>query len=66
MITAEAERNDVETDAIVAQWFDTIQDCIRNVQNAFGVTITCERRYPIEHNTNDGGVNIERDVGDNV
>lgn len=65
LITAEAERNDVETDTIVAQWLDTIQECIRNVQTAFGVTITCERRYPIEHNKN-GGDKIERDASDNV
>lgn len=55
LITAEAERNDVETDSIVAQWFDTIQDCIQKVKNAFGVSITCERRYPIPKNTNGGG-----------
>ena len=48
LITAEAERNDVETDAIVSQWFDTIQECIKAVKDAYGVTITCERRYPVE------------------
>lgn len=61
LITAEAERNDVETDSIVAQWYDTIQDCIAEVQSAYGVTIKCERRYPIE-----GGDNVERNAGDDV
>lgn len=65
LITAEAERNDVETDSIVAQWFDTIQDCIHKVKSAFGVTITCERRYPIPKNTNGGGKD-GRDAGDNL
>lgn len=61
LITAEAERNDVETDSIVAQWYDTIQECIAEVNSAYGVKITCERRYPIE-----GGDNIERNAGDYV
>ena len=65
LITAEAERNDVETDSIVAQWFDTIHDCILKVQNAFGVTITCERRYPIPKNIN-GGDKIGRDAGNDL
>lgn len=65
LITAEAERNDVETDTIVAQWFDTIQDCIHKVKNAFSVTITCERRYPINNNTTGGG-NVGRDAGDDL
>lgn len=61
LITAEAERNDVETDSIVAQWYDTIQECIAEVNRAYGVAITCERRYPIE-----GGDNVEHNAGDDV
>ena len=65
MITAEAERNDIETDSIVAQWFDTIQDCIKQVKSAYGITITCERRYPISQKKW-GGEEVEREAGDNV
>lgn len=61
LITAEAERNDVETDSIVAQWFDTIQNCIAEVKSAYNVTITCERRYPL-----DGGDDDERNAGDDL
>lgn len=53
LITAEAERNDIETDSIVSQWFDTIQDCISKVRDAYGIEITCERRYQIETSSND-------------
>ena len=54
LITAEAERNDVETDSIVAQWFDTIQNCIAEVKRAYNVTITCARRYPLDGGVDDG------------
>ena len=61
LITAEAERNDVETDSIVAQWYDTIQDCISEVRSAYNVIITCERRYPLN-----GGNGVGRNAGDDV
>jgi hypothetical protein len=61
LITAEAERNNVETDSIVAQWFDTIQNCIAEVKSAYNVAITCERRYPLN-----GGDDVGRNAGDDV
>lgn len=67
LITAEAERNDVETDAIVAQWYDTVHNCIQQVREAYGVEITCERRYPIDQSTEEEeGEPVGRDAGDDV
>lgn len=53
MITAEAERNDVETDSIAAQWFDTISESAEQAKSMFGIEIKCERRYNVISSDNE-------------
>lgn len=58
MITDEAKKDLVETDALVAQWHDTINSCLETVNDRFGLDIACNRRYMYE-----GGDILDGDAG---